>query len=404
MLHTVLPQKSDHSQFSSSEFEAKEVSTDTESSEENLESEINAEDLNRAESSVDNTSDNTLDYDLSQAISDQFYFESSLTLWPLFVHREFIREKRIDMDSYERQNMLKLLQERGILSTVTTAMPFCNKTVLEFFSNLSEKVGHVESVRYRRVYVRNHIYSFSPSCINEYFHTEGTASLEPVAMSIDEVTSIITGGLVTHFPTLPHRLAAASLTSLYSVLHKTAICNWTPSTNSTIVTRPQAMILFAIGMGKQFDFGQHVFNTVMSFATGGQKSTKLPFPSLIFGLLESQGFVATADDVFTGEADVLKLAPALLKGNRKIDLPWSAPGVVPSVTNTAHNTTTPSTQDPKTSFSTQQKSATINVPTEFLTSQLEFAMQQIEYYTEQAALIHRMIEDSGPSRQQGEVE
>lgn len=163
------------------------------------------------------------------------------------------------------------------------------------------------------------------------------------------------------------------------------------------------MVLYAIGQGLSFDFGQHVFNTVMSFTDGGMKSTKLPFPSLIFGILESQGFEINIDEHLTEEAEIVKLAPALLKGNRKIDLPWSQPGVIPSVTNTAHNTITSSTKVPRSSFSTQQQSATINVPTEFLTSQLEFAMQQIEYYTEQAAIIQRMIQDSRPSGQQGGV-
>lgn len=394
--------ESDNSHSSSSEFQAKEASIDTEPSDSSGD-EMEPDVTSGVAASVDNTSVNTADYDLSQAVSSKFYSDSALCLWPIYTAREFIREKRIDMESYERQNVIALLKERNLLSTVTTAMPFCKQSVLEFYCNLTAEVGSADSGKFGKIFVRNHVYDFTPSVINAYFHTANTEADPVTELNIDEATAVITGGVVTKYPSIPHRLAAASLTSLYSVLHKIAIWNWTPSTNSTNVTRPQTIALFAIGEGKHFNFGRLVFNTVLAFADGGLKSTRLPFPSLIFSILESQGFCLRSDDVLTGEADVLKLAPALLKGNRKIDLPWSAPDVVPSVTYMAHDTATSSTQVPKESSSSEQRSASINVPTDFLITQLEFAMQQIDYYTEQVALINKLLEAAGPSGQQGGV-
>lgn len=171
---------------------------------------------------------------------------------------------------------------------------------------------------------------------------------------------------------MPQRLADATLILLYSVLHKTDIWNWTPSSNSTNVTRQRVLVLCAIGMGKPFNFGQHVFNIVLDFADGGLKYTKLPFPSLIYGTLESQGFISHIRESLTGAVDVLKLASALLKGNMMIDLPWSSTGVVADVENTADNT--PIIPVSALSVPAPAEASTIAVSAEFLHSQLAFAL------------------------------
>lgn len=170
------------------------------------------------------------------------------------------------MATFGLQNVIALLKERNLLSTVTTAMTFCKCPILEFYCNITEEVGQVESIKYERIFVRNRIYNLTPSIINSYYHTTTVAVTEVEDVDIDMATACITGGVVTKYPSMPQRLAAASLTSLYYVLHKTTIWNWTPSTNSTNVTRPQVQVLFAIGTGKHCDFGQHVFNTIMAFA------------------------------------------------------------------------------------------------------------------------------------------
>lgn len=111
------------------------------------------------------------------------------------------------------------MKERQLLSTVTTIKQFCRRIVLEF--NLTYEVDQIDSIRYGRVFVRNIIYNFSLVLINKYYYTyvEGESGDEEI--NIDEANSIFTGWIISQFPVLPQRLAAASLTSLYSVLHKT---------------------------------------------------------------------------------------------------------------------------------------------------------------------------------------
>lgn len=355
------------------------------------------------ETCVVNTDDNTTDYDLSRVVSNQFYSDDALSLWPIYATSEFIKEKHIDLKTFGRQNVIVLLKERNLLYIVTTAMPFCKRPILEFYCNLTEEVGQFYSVKYGRIFVRNHIYNLSPSVINSYYHTTDVAITEGADANIYEATVIITGGTITKYPSMPQRLAAASLTSLHSVLHKTAIWNWTPSTNSTNVTRPYVYVLYAIGEGKPFDFGQHVFSTVMAFGDGGLKSTRLPFPSLIYCILESQGFISHIDEALTGEADVLKLSPALLKGNRKLDLLCTATSVVPSVGNTTNNTATLSEQEPTIPTSFEDNPTLLAVPATFLQSQLAYTLNQIEYFQEQASLIRRMLQEASHFGHQGGV-
>lgn len=98
--------ESDNSHSSSSEFKAEEASANTESSdsfEDDVEPIVTADITSSVAASVENTSVNTVDYDLSQAVSSKFYSDSALCLWPIYAAREFIKEKHIDMDSYQRQ-------------------------------------------------------------------------------------------------------------------------------------------------------------------------------------------------------------------------------------------------------------------------------------------------------------
>lgn len=56
-----------------------------------------------AETDVVNTADNTDgvdDYNLEDAVSEKFYTESSIFLWPLYVNRGVIDERNIDLEAY----------------------------------------------------------------------------------------------------------------------------------------------------------------------------------------------------------------------------------------------------------------------------------------------------------------
>lgn len=89
-----------------------------------------------------------------------------------------------------------------------------------------------------------------------------------------------------------------------------------------MVTRNQVPILYAIGTGLSFNFGKMVFETTLQFAESGCKGMKLPFPSLIYGILVSQRFIRHINEDCLGANETFKIAPSYFKGHRKIDQIW----------------------------------------------------------------------------------
>ncbi|XP_073138662.1 uncharacterized protein [Henckelia pumila] len=188
--------------------------------------------------------------------SSAFYSKDVADCWDKYADREFLEEHNIDLESYEAQNMINFFEVRNLLATVTTVGPYCREIVRDFYCNLTEAVKDPRYLKYGKVYVRGQIFSFSPGVINRFLHTP--ASDDVALPSMNEMTSFITRGQVSEFPAHPKKLQAAKITSLYSVLQKNAVKTWTPSGNSTVVTKHQAPVLYAIGTGVSFNYGRLV--------------------------------------------------------------------------------------------------------------------------------------------------
>ncbi|XP_073159269.1 uncharacterized protein [Henckelia pumila] len=257
---------------------------------------------------------------MDAAHSLMFYSGDAAAVWPLVAHRGLLDERNID------------------------------RVIMEFYANLTSSIEDTESAKYVLVYLRGRLFEFTPAVINSLYSTPDVDEGNPP--EINEVVTVLTGGMVSQFS---DHFSASKLTSFYYVLHLIAVRNWTPSSNSTVITRPEAVIFYAIGTGSPFNFGKMVFKTVLQFADGGLKSTKLPFPYLIYGILESQAFIRNITEDLTDQPEILKLAAGLLKGNRVLDLPWTAsptpaadiacvaPGVANMGDNTEETVPTPTT-------------------------------------------------------------
>ncbi|KAL3623035.1 hypothetical protein CASFOL_031851 [Castilleja foliolosa] len=231
--------------------------------------------------------------------------------------RSMIDERRIMVDVFKKHNLVDFFEARGMLATVSTAVPFVRDIIVEFYANLVPQVCEKGSASYGKVYVRGNIYTFTPEKINLLMGTDdyqGTSAVD----NMDEAITFLTRGKVSKWE---EQLSAAKLTSLYSVLHKIAVFNWLPSKNTTVITRPQAQLLYRLGTGIKFNFGQMVFDCVTKLAQPNSGSS-LVFPSIIYNLLESQTFDAWGSDDFTGDAAFFTIRTHLLRGDRFVDLPW----------------------------------------------------------------------------------
>ncbi|KAL3640789.1 hypothetical protein CASFOL_015757 [Castilleja foliolosa] len=251
------------------------------------------------------------------AYSSKFLTVGSEASFKDLQSRSMICEKRLMVDVFEKFNLVEFFRARGVYATVTTAVPFVREIVLEFYANLLPQVCKVNSVSYGKVFVRGKFYTFTPEKINLLMGTENCQGTSTV-VNMDDAISLLTHGKITKWK---EQLPAAKLTSFFSVLHKIAVFNWIPSKNSTVITRPQAQLLYRLGTGMKFNFGQMVFDLVTKFAQSTVVSSLL-FPSLIFNLLETQGCAVLEGDVLTAEAEFFTIRTHLLKGDRVVDLPW----------------------------------------------------------------------------------
>ena len=83
-------------------------------------------------------------------------------------------------------------------------------------------------------------------------------------------------------------LRVTDLTLKYNSLHKIAHSIWYPTKHVTKLSCDFATLLFDIGTNAPVHLGQIIFDLIVLHRNGANMSQKLPFPSLIFGLLESQ--------------------------------------------------------------------------------------------------------------------
>lgn len=107
---------------------------------------------------------------------------------------------------------------------------------------------------------------FNHVVVNDFYSTLAEDEDE-LSSYVNEITDIITWRLIQLFLDHPKRLSAANLTSLYSVLHKPTIHNWTPSTKYNSGCKSTSSYL--VGTRIIFNFEKLVFKTVLKFVDKG---------------------------------------------------------------------------------------------------------------------------------------
>ena len=94
-------------------------------------------------------------------------------------------------------------------------------------------------------------------------------------------------------------LKVSNLTLKYVSLHKIAMTNWWPTSYYPIVLEDFACFLFDIGTGVTVNLGQIVFESIASYGNGRKQGQKLPYPSLIYSMLDTQKQLKFASEFLT---------------------------------------------------------------------------------------------------------
>ncbi|XP_012857542.1 PREDICTED: uncharacterized protein LOC105976830 [Erythranthe guttata] len=226
-------------------------------------------------------------FEVNNAFSPNFYFESDPILSPQVMNCQFIEEKKISKEEFDRHRITAFLHQRKILNLVEIACSYDPTVVKEFYANLQTSFLKKNSPNFGKVFVRNSIFSFSPKIINSHLQTP-TVIDEDNYGDFTEICQVISGNRLRSWPAHPRKFKVSQLTAFYSVLFRLTVMNWIPSKNISVVTKPHVVLMYKLGMGLPVDFGKLFFDTIGHLAQKISPSTHLPYPSLIYSILLSQ--------------------------------------------------------------------------------------------------------------------
>ncbi|XP_019160443.1 PREDICTED: uncharacterized protein LOC109157012 [Ipomoea nil] len=229
----------------------------------------------------------------------QFVSPAAQTKWATMVRRELIVQRTVDKNQLNSVcDILPLLNEVGLLKTVTDVCPYSKLLTYEFYCNLSDEIDSLTGPRPMQIFIRGKWYDFGPNVINKYY---GLPTVQEEAVTEwDVVAKTLTAGHTTSWPTGDKDyLLSSHLTSRYVILHRLALHNWLPSAHFNTVGKLLAGFLFRIGTKMQCDMGKWIFYHVLTLVHPREQKVRLPFPNLIYGILTSQGFKPMPSEVIS---------------------------------------------------------------------------------------------------------
>lgn len=272
-----------------------------------------------------------------------FLSPKHMRFWNSVCKRKFLPQRAIDIKSFGNvPSIFSMLENNNLLVSVSKIGDFVKQVVYEFYCNLDSSIGDESSPFFGKSFVRRKMYDFNPLIINDFLEY-GNQDFDDRILDIDEVTTTLTGGTLSKWPG-NKRLKTSCLTSKFAILERVASFNWMPVTRQSTVKRELAFLLYNVGTGVRFNLGQLIFNQVVRHADnkGGPK-TDLPFPSLIYGILRSQGFTPDPSEPSENLLCPISIDNRLLSSPHVLDVEvlHSEPHV------TDHNASASSTADPQ---------------------------------------------------------
>ena len=147
-----------------------------------------------------------------------FHFASSVNRWKYVYQKRLALERELAQNVLDCKDIMDLIQEAGLMKTVTQFSKCYEMLVKEFIVNLSEEYVDGKSKEFRKVYVRGKCVNFSPSVINKYLGRPDEAQPE-LEVTDNKICQVITANQVRKSP-LKGKLVASKLSVKYAMLHK----------------------------------------------------------------------------------------------------------------------------------------------------------------------------------------
>ncbi|XP_050895637.1 uncharacterized protein LOC127102296 [Lathyrus oleraceus] len=201
-----------------------------------------------------------------------FHFASSVNRWKYVYQKRLALERELAQNVLDCKDIMDLIQEAGLMKTVTQFSKCYEMLVKEFIVNLSEECVDGKSKEFRKVYVRGKCVNFSPSVINKYLGRPDEAQPELE---------------VRKWP-LKGKLVASKLSVKYAMLHKIGVANWVPTNHKSTVAVMLGKFIYAVGTKAKFDYGSYIFDQTLKHAGSFSVKGPIAFPSLICGIVLNQ--------------------------------------------------------------------------------------------------------------------
>ncbi|XP_057444352.1 uncharacterized protein LOC130736550 [Lotus japonicus] len=200
--------------------------------------------------------------------------------------RRIAREKELSEEALKVDEIVSLLTQAGLINTVKDLGRCYDQLIREFIVNIPVDCNDVDSLGFRKVFVRGKCINFSPTVVNEFLMRDAGAVNEGEPC-LHMVAHTLTGGLVKKW----HKqglLPSAKLSAKFAVLNKIGAANWVATHHTSGVTPQLAKMIYLIGTKSKFDFGTHVFEQTIKHAESYAVKLPIMFPTLLTELIVHQ--------------------------------------------------------------------------------------------------------------------
>ncbi|XP_058732716.1 uncharacterized protein LOC131604282 [Vicia villosa] len=173
-----------------------------------------------------------------------FNYPSSVNRWKYVYQKRLSLERELAQNALECKEIMDLINEAGLMKTVTHFSKCYEMLVKEFIVNLSEDCADKKSKDFRKVYVKS-------------------------------------------WP-LKGKLYASKLSIKYVMLHKIGAANRVPTNHKSIVVTVLGKFIYVVGTKTRFDNGTYIFDQTMKHAGSFSVKGPIVFPSIISGIILNQ--------------------------------------------------------------------------------------------------------------------
>ncbi|VFQ69389.1 unnamed protein product [Cuscuta campestris] len=241
------------------------------------------------------------------------------------VHKKsIIVQRRIDVEDFKlKTNLIPLLEKSKLMKSVTLQGSFVKSVICEFYCNLSESGADSADPMFHKVFLRGRTYKLSPALINTALDL--TPSKKDTNISEKNMWLDLTNGQRAS-QSSKAKISSSILKSSYAILLRVAALHWLPTTHTNTVSKIMARLLYKIKHNIPFDLGQLIFDQIMLFAAEKYKvnSIGLPYPTLLYSLLVSQGFSKEEDEEEELEEPPLQVDSRHMEGKHYNDMEVAA--------------------------------------------------------------------------------